>query len=247
MDSLNSQIYFSIVVLGYKAGLSLVPFAEKLHGMMSQFNFGWEIILVGNYWPKENDATPDIVKNLSERLTNVRCVAVPKQGMAGWDMRMGMDMARGKYIGFIDGDGQIPLESIFDCLLKIESEPFDLVKTYRISRGDGIYRRMISWIFNKLFSFMFKIKVRDVNSNPKVLLRTQYEALNLQSDDWFYDAEIIIKAKKLGLRVGEVPMQFLALKDRPSFVNAGTLWEFLINMMRYKFFRPNTEKPSLLT
>jgi hypothetical protein len=44
----------------------------------------------------------------------------------------------------IDGDEQFPTEAVVDCLLKAETEGLDLVKTYRVVRHDGLYRRFIS-------------------------------------------------------------------------------------------------------
>src|SRR5690349_21968486 len=80
--------------------------------------------------------------------------------MMGWDMRMGLDAARGTYIGVIDGDGQFPPESIIACLLKCELEDLDLTKTYRVVRDDGWYRRFISAVYNAVFSLLFGFKVK---------------------------------------------------------------------------------------
>lgn len=239
MTLIREQLHFSIVVLCYGGGKSIIPLVEELHHMLGRMTWRWEIILVGNYLEGMQDETPAVVRELAERLNHVRYVAQPKKGMAGWDVKSGLAFAQGKYVGFIDGDGQIPLDSIFTCLEKFEKEKLDLVKTYRVSRGDGIYRRAISYLYNKLFRMMFKINIQDVNSNPKILLRSKYELMNLQSDDWFIDAEMMIKAKEMGLKLAEVPMRFLVLKNRPSFVNAGAILEFIRNMTRYKFSRPH--------
>jgi len=85
---------------------TVVSFIEKLHAIMSFFNFNWEIILVANYWPHIPDKTPDVVRTLCERLPHTRYVAKPKQGDMGWDMKSGLDACEGRYIGVIDGDGQ---------------------------------------------------------------------------------------------------------------------------------------------
>ena len=121
---------------------------------------------------------------------------------------MGLDAARGTYIGVIDGDGQFPPESIIACLLKCELEDLDLTKTYRVIRDDGLYRRFISAVYNAIFSLLFGFKVRDINSKPKIIRRDKYELLQLESDDWFADAEIVIRARELGLKIGETPVHF---------------------------------------
>lgn len=153
----------------------------------------------------------------------------------GWDMRMGLDAARGTYIGVIDGDGQFPPESIIACLLKCELEELDLTKTYRVIRDDGLYRRFISIAYNAVFSLLFGFKVRDINSKPKIIRRDKYELLHLESDDWFADAEIVIRARELGLKIGETPVHFKINDNRGSFVKPKAIIEFTSNLLKYRF------------
>src|SRR5437763_1627489 len=80
----------------------------------------------------------------------------------------------------------------------------------RVERGDGLSRRLVSALYNGVFRLLFPgFPVRDVNGKPKLLTRAAYERLSLASDDWFIDAEIMIQARRLGLRVGEVETVFL--------------------------------------
>ena len=192
-------------------------------------------MLVGNYIEGSDDETPQVVAKLAESSTNIRTVIRPKQGMMGWDMRMGLDAARGTYIGVIDGDGQFPPESIIACLLKCELEDLDLTKTYRVIRDDGLYRRLISTVYNAIFSVLFGFKVRDINSKPKIMRRDKYELLQLESDDWFADAEIVIRARELGLKIGETPVHFSINDKRGSFVKPKAIIEFTANLLRYRF------------
>jgi glycosyltransferase involved in cell wall biosynthesis len=192
-------------------------------------------VLVGNYIEGSDDETPEVVTKLAESSDNIRTVIRPKQGMMGWDMRMGLDAARGTYIGVIDGDGQFPPESIIACLLKCELEDLDLTKTYRVVRDDGVYRRVISSVYNAFFSLLFGFKVRDINSKPKIIRRDKYELLHLESDDWFADAEIVIRARELGLKVGETPVHFKSNDNRGSFVKPKAILEFTLNLLKYRF------------
>lgn len=208
---------------------------ERLQRTLSLCNFSWELVLVGNYIEGSDDETPQVVKKLAEESPNIRTVIRPKQGMMGWDMRMGLDAARGTYIGVIDGDGQFPPESIIACLLKCELEDLDLTKTYRVIRDDGLYRRLISAVYNAVFSLLFGFKVRDINSKPKIMRRDKYELLHLQSDDWFADAEIVIRARELGLKIGETPVHFKINDSRGSFVKPKAILEFTSNLLKYRF------------
>ena len=222
-------------MLCYRSGQSIIPFVERLQRTLSRCNFSWELVLVGNYIEGSDDETPQVVKKLAEGSDNIRTVIRPKQGMMGWDMRMGLDAARGTYIGVIDGDGQFPPESIVACLLKCELEDLDLTKTYRVIRDDGLYRRLISTVYNALFSLLFGFKVRDINSKPKIIRRDKYELLQLTSDDWFADAELIIRARELGLKIGETPVHFSINDTRGSFVKPKAILEFSSNLLKYRF------------
>jgi glycosyltransferase involved in cell wall biosynthesis len=205
--------------------------------MLSFMRQTWEIILVGNYKEGSQDETPQVVHEIACRLPHVRALTLPKRGMMGWDMRMGLDAARGTYIGVIDGDGQFPPESIIACLLKCELEDLDLTKTYRVIRDDGLYRRLISAVYNAIFSLLFGFKVRDINSKPKIIRRDKYELLKLESDDWFADAEIVIRARELGLKIGETPVHFKVNDNRGSFVKPKAILEFSANLLKYRFSR----------
>ena len=73
-----------------------------------------------------------------------------------------------------------------------------------------------------------------MNSKPKILTREAYARMDLTSDDWFIDAEIMIQARRLGLKVGEVPTGFLGLTGRRSFISMSAIFEFLANLARYR-------------
>ena len=241
-----TEPHFSLVVLCYRSGQSIIPFVERLQRTLSRCNFSWELVLVGNYIEGSDDETPQVVTKLAESSDNIRTVIRPKQGMMGWDMRMGLDAARGTYIGVIDGDGQFPPESIVACLLKCELEDLDLTKTYRVIRDDGLYRRFISTVYNAIFSLLFGFKVRDINSKPKIIRRDKYELLQLKSDDWFADAEIVIRARELGLKIGETPVHFPINDNRGSFVKPKAIFEFTSNLLKYRFSpRQKTKAASL--
>jgi glycosyltransferase involved in cell wall biosynthesis len=221
-------------VLCYRSGRSIIPFVEKLCQTLSCCNFTWELVLVGNYVEGSADETPEVVEELARTRPNIRTVVRPKVGMMGWDMRMGLDAARGEYIGVIDGDGQFPPESVVACLLKAKVQNLDLTKTYRVRRDDGIYRQLISGVYNLLFKLLFGLRIHDVNSKPKIIRRSKYELLNLESDDWFVDAEIMIRAQEEGLSIGEIPVHFLVNDTRASFVKPAAIFEFMSNLFKYR-------------
>ena len=241
MDS--QEPFFSIVVLCYRAEEAIVPFVTKLHKILSLYNFSWEIILVANYMEGQQDRTPAVVQEIARTLPHVKFVSELKDGMMGWDLRKGLDMARGEYVGLIDGDGQFPIEAIFSCLSFIILEDLDLVKTYRTRREDGLLRYSISQVYNSLFMLLFGRISKDANSKPKIFKKSAYQMMTLTSNDWFIDAEIMIRAKELDLKVGELPITFFSQRGRTSFVKMSAILEFIRNLFsRYVSHRKFLKK-----
>ncbi|HEU4931497.1 MAG TPA: hypothetical protein VFT48_05425, partial [Pyrinomonadaceae bacterium] len=109
-----------------------------------------------------------------------------------------------------------------------------------------LYRRFISAVYNGIFRLLFGFKVRDINSKPKIIRRDKYELLHLESDDWFADAEIMIRARELGLKIGETPVHFKSNDTRGSFVKPKAILEFSSNLLKYRFSpRQRTKAGSL--
>ena len=73
-----------------------------------------------------------------------------------------------------------------------------------------------------------------MNSKPKIMTREFYEKMNLESNGWFIDAEIMIFARRLHARVGEVQTVFFSMDSRPSFVKPFSILEFLGNLFWYR-------------
>ena len=91
----------------------------------------------------------------------------------------------------IDGDGQMPIADLVRVYQKIRDEHYDVVKTVRIKRSDGIYRKIVSNVFNIFFRLLFPYAgSKDINSKPKIFSRENYEKFDLRSNDWFIDAEL---------------------------------------------------------
>jgi len=77
----------------------------------------------------------------------------------------------------------------------------------------------------------------DVNGAPKMLPRRALLAMGLESRGWFLDPEIMIKAHYMGLRVLEYNVFARMRGTGTSHVRAETCWEFLRNLLRYRFSR----------
>lgn len=226
----------SVVVLCYRAENQVYDFVNKTICLLESENLSWELVLVGNYIEGSGDKTPEIVKKIAAEREHVKAVALPKEGMMGWDVRSGMNVAEGNFICLIDGDEQMPYQDITRVYKKIKEDGLDFVQTYRVMRHDGLMRRINSTGYNFLFKILFPgTHLKDVNSKPKILTQKAYRRMILTSDDWFLDAEMVIHAGALNLKVGEIPTTFYKCSYRKSFVNFYTTFEFIKNLFIARF------------
>lgn len=226
----------SVVVLCYHAGNSIIQFFEKLEHLLKNMRIDYEVIMVANDFADSKDKTKEIVAELSKSRSKVKALTEIKQGMMGWDMMQGMKASNGNAICVIDGDGQFPIESIREAYELLIEKNLDLVKTYRYNRKDGLYRWVISMVYNFLFCLLYPgLRAKDINSKPKLISREAFEQMDLKSTDWFIDAEIMILVRKLKLRFEEIPIVFEKNTSRSSFVNFHAVFEFIKNLFRYRF------------
>lgn len=229
------EIELSIIILCYRSEEAIIAFAEKAKKIAQEITDSFEIILVGNYIEGSSDRTKCIVTEIAAKDNCFLAITKPKKGMMGWDMKEGLSSAMGKYLCIIDGDGQYPIDSIKTCYHHIKNSRYGLVKTYRTKREDGFYRRFISCVYNLIFSCLFpNVKSRDVNSKPKILSRDCYQRLDLHSEDWFIDAEIMISIANLKIPFFEFPIEFYRLTGRGSFIKIQAILEFFRNLIIFK-------------
>jgi glycosyltransferase involved in cell wall biosynthesis len=228
----------SVVALCYRAEEHLATFAELLSRELEAAEVAYELILVANYWPESGDTTPERARAFAEEHPNVVVVAGPKEGAMGWDLRSGLEAARGRYLVYLDGDGQVPGPAVLDVFRRLQASGAGVAKGRRHVREDGSVRTVTSLGFNMLFRLLFRTgPLWDVNGQPKGMTRAAYERLDLRTDDWFTDAEILLKATTAGMTIEEVTVRFLPKGEGASHVGFGTVWEFLANMARWRLGR----------
>jgi len=193
-----------------------------------------ELVLVDN---GSVDGTGKIIDELiADGCPVVKATVTVNQGY-GNGVLCGIEASRGKFIGFTCADGQVEAEDVAKAYRSAAQMKEDkLVKVRRRFRMDGLARKCISTFYNLLITVMFGgLGSIDINGNPKIVKREHIERMKLESKDWFIDAEMMIKAKKLGLEVHEFNVLSQMREGGSSNVNAGTCWEFVVNLLKYRF------------
>ena len=223
----------SAIVLCYVPREAIHRVIDPLYEQLEAAGISYELVLVANQWPGRPDPTGAVVEEFARTRDTVLTVIEEKQGAMGWDMRSGLAAASGAYLIVIDGDAQNPVDDVLTMYRRMVATGVDVMKGRRIARFDGPYRRVISAVYNFAFAVLFRTRgVWDVNGKPKGLTRAAYEALDLKSDDWFIDAEIVLSARRQGLSVAELPVIFHRNDERASFVGYAAIVEFIRNMAR---------------
>jgi glycosyltransferase involved in cell wall biosynthesis len=155
----------------------------------------------------------------------------------GQGVLSGLKAATGKLVGFTCADEQVEAQDVFRVYdIAAHAKKPMLVKVRRRFRMDGLVRKIISITYNVLTTLMFfGLGSIDINGNPKIMPREYLERMNLHSKDWFLDAEVIIKAKLLGLPIYEFNVIAQMREGGTSHVRSSTCFEFLINLIKYRF------------
>lgn len=226
----------SVVVLCYKSEQVMESFVQQLDNEIKALNITYELVLVANYDKNSTDKTPSIARSIAAKNSHIKVLAYEKEGGMGWDMRSGLNAATGNFVAVIDGDAQMPSSDIPIVYNMIKLGKYDLVKTYRAKRYDGLIRGFLSSIYNVLFRILFSptFPIQDINSKPKILTLAAYKQMHLVSNDWFTDAEIMIEALKYKMKICEVSTVFYKNERRTSFVGWRTVFEFIYNLFYYR-------------
>jgi len=210
----------SLIVPAYNEAKGIEASVAILLEHLPRLAADHEIIIVDD---GSNDATNEIVGKLALANPVIRVVRHETNKGKGAALRTGFLAARKAWVLFVDADRQIDLSEIRtlpDC-----GDECAGVIGYRISRKDPITRRILSKLFRLGTAMIFKIRARDVNC-PCKLIRTSFlREIELVSNGFLIDVEIISKAAEKGLRFLEMPVMFHPRQDGASSVRFRHLFE----------------------
>ncbi len=230
MDKTSSAVTFSVVVPAYNEAENLKVLLPRLMSALEPLG-SFEVLLVNN---ASNDATSQVAAEFQTKYPRLRLVTEPTLGY-GRAVLAGLRESKGEYLGIIRSDNQEKSEDLTRMLQELAMGQSDFYKAVRRTRtNDGLRRIIISLVFNFLFHTLFDLKSRDLNATPKVFTRRFYTGAQLESTDWFIDAEMVIKAEKLGYKIRETEIEYLPRLKGKSKVRTRHIFEFLGNMLRWR-------------
>jgi glycosyltransferase involved in cell wall biosynthesis len=237
----DTEPQLSLVLPCYNEEEVLATTVRRLVGAFRSYgNVAFELVLVDN---GSGDATGQVIDTLIAEGHPVVKVVVPENQGYGYGVLRGLRVCRGRLVGFVCADGQVDPHDVVKVYdIAAQARTPKVVKVRRRFRMDGFTRKITSIVYNGLTAVMFGgLGSIDLNGNPKILPRTYLERMDLQSRDWFLDAEVLIKAKRLGLPVFELNVIAQLREGGRSNVRLDTCREFLVNLLHYRFGGPRSK------
>ncbi len=168
----------------------------------------WELVVVDD---GSTDRTPDILRDAAEREPRIRVVTHASPMGYGAAVRDGLAATTLMIVLMTDGDGQFDIRDAADLFPMLQRH--HLAVGYRHPRHDPWGRLAGSKVYNAMASWVLGRRIRDVNCSMKLMRRSVLEMVDLTSDDWLIDAELMARARRAGLDWGELPVSH---RSRPG-------------------------------
>jgi len=132
----------------------------------------------------------------------------------------------------ISADGQYDVHELNHLLEAIE-QGADLVIGYRPKRAGSISERLDGWGWNLLINLVFGPTARDIDCAFKLFRQSVWQRVRMRSRGTatFY-TELLVRARRLGFRVIEVPVKHHRSADAPprGAASPATIWRALADL-----------------
>ena len=163
----------------------------------------YEVIVVDD---GSRDATPEILEELCRLYPGkVRALRHPANRGYGGALRSGFAAACFEWVFYTDGDGQYDAREL-ELLVRQAGESVDVVNGYKISRSDPLYRKVIGWLYNRFVKIAFRLTIRDIDCDFRLMRRSLLGRFELRSSSGTICVEMIKKLQDAGCRFAEVPV-----------------------------------------
>jgi glycosyltransferase involved in cell wall biosynthesis len=227
----EGQLDLTIVVPYYNPGGSLVGHVAQVIELLRDRRVSFEVIAVSDGSTDGSDA------GLEQLGPEVQVVHLPVNQGKGHALRVGLGLGRGSYLGFIDGDGDIPAPVLGEFVDCVRSERPDFaIGSKRHAESVVVYpplRRFYSWGYQGLTRLLFGLDITDTQSGIKLVRREIVTELLpvLEEDRFTFDLELLALARRRGYRrVVELPVE---IRERfTSTVSPRAAWDMLIDTIR---------------
>jgi putative flippase GtrA len=231
-DAWATQV--EVVVPVYNEEAALEPSIRRLHRFLgAELPFTWRIVIADN---ASTDATPRIAARLEEQLSGVHLLRLEEKGR-GRALRAAWGSSNAKVVAYMDVDLSTDLRALMPLVAPLLSGHSDLAIGTRLSASArvvrGPKRELISRSYNVLLRTALHAKFSDAQCGFKAARSDALRDLlpEVRDQAWFFDTELLVLAQRRGLRIHEVPVDWVDDPDSRVHI-VSTAWEDLKGVAR---------------
>ena len=185
----------------YKDKRTVKRMIKKCLKILKKTGKKFEIVIVDDGCPENSGK---IAEAIAKNNSKIKVFFHKKNLGYGAAIKTGFKKCRYECIYAVDGDCEFGVaDNDLPRAIKIFSKN-DLVITYRYKKRYKTTRIIISWVYNILLRILFKTKFKDISSGARLISKKLAKKIILTSNSPFIGAELSIKSKYAGYRVGEI-------------------------------------------
>lgn len=179
--------------------------------LATRIPFSSQITIADN---ASTDATAQIAERLAAELPRVRVLRLDQKGR-GRALRAAWSTSQAQVLAYMDVDLSTDLDGLLPLVAPLLSGHSDISIGSRLARGSnvtrGAKREVISRAYNALLHATLRAKFSDAQCGFKAIRADRARELLplIVDDDWFFDTELLIVAERSGLRIHEVPVDWV--------------------------------------
>ncbi len=206
----------------------------------ASFPFEWHIVIADN---ASTDRTAEIAERLAADDGRVTHLRLDRRGK-GLAVRAAWERSSADVVVYTDVDLSTGLTGLLPLVAPLVSGHSDLAIGSRLSSGSSVARapgrEFVSMVYNFLLRIVFAVRFRDAQCGFKAARTDVVQRLlpAVEDDAWFFDAELLLLAEHNGLRVHEVPVDWVDDPDSRVDVRSTALSDLRgIGRMFWRFVR----------
>jgi putative flippase GtrA len=211
MNSL-AGLSLEVVVPVYNEAASLDRSIRVLHATLSsQFEEPWRITIADN---ASTDATAAIGASLAEEFAEVHLLHLDEKGR-GRALKRAWLASDARVVAYLDVDLSTDLRALPPLVAPLLSGHSDIAIGTRLGHGSrvvrGAKREFISRCYNLILRRSMGVTFTDAQCGFKAMRRNVAQRILPLVEDtgWFFDTELLIIAERSGLRIHEVPVDWV--------------------------------------
>jgi glycosyltransferase involved in cell wall biosynthesis len=197
---------------------------------LQQHVAAYEVIVVND---GSQDKTGEVLADLEKRYApHMRVITHPQNRGYGGALRTGFAAATKDLVFYTDGDGQYDVREL-PKLLALMTTDTALVNGYKLERNDPKHRIWIGNAYNAFARFLFRIRIRDVDCDFRLMRRRLLQEIQLTSTSGTICVELVRKLELTPYRVQEVGVHHYArLHGRSQFFRVQSILKTLYQLIR---------------